>query len=118
MIATILAIAVAGALLFWMFGGIVLRWFGLFVFWGGLATLAVSRDFVMVWGIAVGGLLWIAGHYLYWVRWDEVTSPLAWYVLGAVDTVAHRVRDRLRSRGPRPRRQLRRERDREPTSVR
>jgi hypothetical protein len=118
MIATILAIAVAGALLFWMFGGIVLRWFGLFVFWGGLATLAVSRDFVMVWGIAVGGLLWIAGHYLYWVRWDEVTSPLAWYVLRAIDAVRYRLGDQLHERRPRPRRLLRRQPDREATRAR
>ncbi|MGD9734237.1 MAG: hypothetical protein AB7V58_01320 [Solirubrobacterales bacterium] len=77
MTATTLGIAIAVAIGFWLFGGIVLRVGGALIALAGLFGLAMNGDVNGLLVLVIGLLLWLAGHWHFALRHHEYKSPLA-----------------------------------------
>jgi len=76
-----LGIAILGDLLaIWLIGGVLLRLGGLLLVLAGGLGLALQRDANGILVLAIGVLLWLAGHWHYAFRHHEYKSPLARYV--------------------------------------
>jgi hypothetical protein len=69
-----------GAILVWVFGGIVLRLGGLLFFFGGGLSMARDPHGGALLGLALGVLCWSLGHWHYAFRHHGYKSPLACYV--------------------------------------
>lgn len=69
-----------GAALAWMIGSIALRLLGVLLVLIGLANLAMSTDVgvaSIIGVMALGVLLWLAGHWLYAVKHHVFASSIA-----------------------------------------
>jgi hypothetical protein len=62
---------------FWLLGGIVLRVGGLLLFIASLFAVAVGGSPVLLIVGVIGGLAWLAGHWLFALRHHDYSSPLA-----------------------------------------
>lgn len=71
---------IVGLLIFWVFGGIVARLGGLLFLFAGIADLALAPNVSAFLPIAMGGLIWLTGHWHFALRHHEYKSPLARYV--------------------------------------
>lgn len=75
MLTTIALVALA-ALAIWRLGSVVLRWGGALIVVASLApTSGEPRSTAL--GVVVGGMAWLAGHWLFAVRPHVYRSPLA-----------------------------------------
>ena len=72
-----IGLAVLCLLLAWLLGGIVLRLGGLLLVLSGSLSLTISGDFDGPLVVAIGALLWLAGHWHYALRHQEFKGPLA-----------------------------------------
>jgi hypothetical protein len=74
-------IAILGGLLvLWLLGGVFLRIGGLLLVLAGGFGLGLQHDPNGILVLAIGTLLWLAGHWHYALRHHEYKSPLAGYV--------------------------------------
>jgi hypothetical protein len=71
------ASVVLGALIFWYLGGAILRVAGGVLGIGGLVATASTGSPSMAVTAILGGLLWLAGHWLWGLRHHYYRSPLA-----------------------------------------
>jgi hypothetical protein len=72
-----LATGVLVALGIWLLGGIVLRVGGVLLVAGGLLNTVATGSAAAALATLIGGLAWLAGHWLFAVRHHEYASPLA-----------------------------------------
>jgi hypothetical protein len=72
-----LAIIALGLLFVWVLGGLLLRIGGLILALGGAGLVALSGNANGILVSAIGGALWLAGHWLYALRHGQYKSPLA-----------------------------------------
>lgn len=77
MILVDLAILALVLLFVWILGGLLLRIGGLVLALGGAGMVALSGNANGLLVFAIGGALWLAGHWLYAMRHGEYKSPLA-----------------------------------------
>lgn len=70
----LLALVVIAA---WLFGSFVLRVVGLFFVVGGLLTTVVAGRPGVLPMVLIGGVLWLAGHWVHAYRHHTYLSPLA-----------------------------------------
>lgn len=78
MIAATLGIAVLAFVGFWFFGSVLLRVAGLLLILIGAIGLVATRDlFAGLITLAIGLVLWLAGHWHYALRHHEYASSLA-----------------------------------------
>jgi len=77
MLTATVAIAVVVIVGFWIAGGVLLRLGGVLVELFGVLTLAIDHSLVGIILLAVGVLLWLAGHWHYALRHHVYKSPLA-----------------------------------------
>lgn len=74
-------IAILGGLLvLWLLGGVFLRIGGLLSVLAGGFGVGLQQDPSGILVLAIGALLWLAGHWHYALRHHEYKSPLAGYV--------------------------------------
>lgn len=74
-------IAILGGLLvIWLLGGVLLRIGGLLLVVAGGLGLALQHDANGILVLAIGALLWLAGHWHHALRHHAYKSPLARYV--------------------------------------
>jgi hypothetical protein len=64
----------------WLLGGVLLRIGGLFLILAGGCGVGLQHNASGVLVLAIGALLWLAGHWHYALRHHEYKSPLAGYV--------------------------------------
>lgn len=69
-----------GLLALWLLGGVLLRIGGLFLILAGSFGVGLQHNASGVLVLAIGALLWLAGHWHYALRHHEYKSPLAGYV--------------------------------------
>jgi hypothetical protein len=69
-----------GLLALWLLGGVLLRIGGLLLVLAGGLGVGLQRNASGVLVLAIGALLWLAGHWHYALRHHEYKSPLAGYV--------------------------------------
>lgn len=69
----------AGLAVIWLLGGILLRVGGLLLVIAGALGVALQRDPDGILVLAIGALLWLAGHWHYALRHHAYKSPLARY---------------------------------------
>lgn len=69
-----------GLIAIWLLGGVFLRIGGLLLALAGGLGLALQRDANGILIVAIGTLLWLAGHWHYALRHHAYKSPLARYV--------------------------------------
>jgi hypothetical protein len=74
---SLLATGVLVALGIWLLGGIVLRVGGVLLVAGGLLSTATTGSPSAALLTMLGGLAWLAGHWLFAVRHHYFSSPLA-----------------------------------------
>lgn len=72
-----LAFVALGLLAVWVFGGVLLRLSGIVLTLSGIGLVAFSGNANGLLVFAIGGALWLAGHWLYALRHGEYKSPLA-----------------------------------------
>lgn len=72
-----LAFVALGLLAVWVFGGVLLRLSGIVLTLGGIGLVAFSGNANGLLVFAIGGALWLAGHWLYALWHGEYKSPLA-----------------------------------------
>ena len=72
-----IGVAILAAIVIWLFGGLLARWAGALLVVVGAAGLASTGDANGLFLVALGTLLWLAGHLLYRVRHSFWKSPLA-----------------------------------------
>ncbi|MGH2973579.1 MAG: hypothetical protein ACRDLL_01740 [Solirubrobacterales bacterium] len=72
----------SGLLALWLLGGVVLRIGGLLLALVGGFGIGLQHDANGLFVLAIGALLWLAGHWHYALRHHEYKSPLAGYVFG------------------------------------
>jgi hypothetical protein len=77
MILVDLAILALVLLFVWILGGLLLRVGGVVLALGGTGMVALSGNANGLLVFAIGGALWLAGHWLYALRHGEYKSPLA-----------------------------------------
>lgn len=77
MILVDLAILALVLLFVWILGGLLLRIGGVVLALGGTGMVALSGNANGLLVFAIGGVLWLAGHWLYALRHGEYKSPLA-----------------------------------------
>ncbi|HXS34330.1 MAG TPA: hypothetical protein VN758_11220 [Solirubrobacterales bacterium] len=77
MILVDLAILALALLIVWILGGLLLRIGGLVLALGGAGVVALSGNANGLLVFAIGGALWLAGHWLFALRHGEYKSPLA-----------------------------------------
>jgi hypothetical protein len=70
------------AMVFWLIGGIALRWGGVAAVAFGFAVALGMEDASGILLVVAGSLLWLAGHLHYWLRHGGFKSGLAGAVLG------------------------------------
>lgn len=76
------AIAALGALaVLWLLGGLLLRIGGLTLAVAGGVGVGLEHNPNGLLVLAIGAVLWLAGHWHYALRHHEYKSPLAGYVL-------------------------------------
>jgi hypothetical protein len=74
-------VAILGSLLVvWLLGGALLRIGGLLLVLAGGLGVALQHNASGILVLAIGALLWFAGHWHYALRHHEYKSPLAGYV--------------------------------------
>ena len=71
------ACVLLGALIVWRLGGAMLRLIGGFFGLGGLVATASSGSVSMAVAALIGGLFWLAGHWIWALRPHHYRSPLA-----------------------------------------
>jgi hypothetical protein len=71
------AMAVLAAIVLWLFGGALLRLGGLMLTFGGLVSTASTGAPAMAVASVLGGIAWLAGHWLFALRNHYFRSPLA-----------------------------------------
>lgn len=71
------AVAVLAAIVLWLFGGALLRLGGLMLTFGGLLSTASTGAPAMAAASVLGGIAWLAGHWLFALRNHYFRSPLA-----------------------------------------
>ncbi|HEU4905474.1 MAG TPA: hypothetical protein VFT19_05095 [Solirubrobacterales bacterium] len=69
-----------GLLVLWVLGGLLLRIGGLLLVLAGGFGVGPQHNANGVLVLAIGALLWLAGHWHYGLRHHEYKSPLAGYV--------------------------------------
>jgi len=74
---SLLATGVLIVLGLWLLGGIVLRVGGILLVAVGLVSTAASGSPAVALLTVLGALAWLAGHWLYAVRYHYFSSPLA-----------------------------------------
>jgi hypothetical protein len=79
-----------GSLTVWQFGGTLLRLTGGLLGIGGLVATASTGSPSMALAALIGGMAWLAGHWLWAVRHHYFRSPLARRIF--VEAFASRVR--------------------------
>jgi hypothetical protein len=77
MLTVAIAIAVIVIVGFWVVGGVLLRAGGIIVATFGVLVLAIDHSLAGIILLAVGVLVWLAGHWHYALRHHEYKSPLA-----------------------------------------
>lgn len=77
MLAVILGLAVLVFIGGWVLGGVLLRACGLVLFVLGAVGLVVTQDAAAALVLAIGAVMWLAGHWHYAMRHHEYASPLA-----------------------------------------
>ena len=77
MLAVILGLAVLVFIAGWVFGGVLLRALGLALLVLGAVRLVVTQDTAAALVLAIGAVMWLAGHWHYAMRHHEYASPLA-----------------------------------------
>src|SRR5580700_10699511 len=77
MLTVAIAIAVVAIVGFWIAGGLLLRAGGMIVAVFGVLVLAIDHSFAGIIPLAIGILLWLAGHWHYALRYHTYKSPLA-----------------------------------------
>ena len=76
----VLSFAATGVLIalgVWVLGGLVLRIGGVLLIAGGLLSTAATGSLTSALLTVVGALAWLAGHWLYAMRYHYYSSPLA-----------------------------------------
>ena len=68
-----------GLLVLWLLGGVLLRIGGLLLVLAGGFGAGLQHDANGLLVLAIGALLWLAGHWHYALRHHEYKSPLAGY---------------------------------------
>jgi len=63
-----IGVAILGVIGIWLFGGLLARWTGALLVVAGSAGLATTGDPSGLLLVALGVLLWLAGHLLYRAR--------------------------------------------------
>ena len=76
-----IGVAILAAIVIWLFGGLLARWAGALLVVVGAAGLANIDDSNGLLLVALGALLWLAGHLLYRVRRGIWKSALAERIL-------------------------------------
>jgi hypothetical protein len=76
-IPTTLGIALLALIGLWLLGGLLLRIGGAVLALAGVAGLALAGDAWALVCVAIGAVLWLAGHWHYALRHHEYKSPLA-----------------------------------------
>lgn len=74
---TIIGIAILAAVGFWIFGGLFLRVAGVVFVFAGAIDLIALRDPIGLFMLALGFVMWLAGHWHFALRHHEYKSPLA-----------------------------------------
>jgi hypothetical protein len=74
---SLIATGVLIALGLWLFGSAVLRLGGAVLAVGGLFSTAVTGSLAMALAAVFGVLAWLAGHWLFALRYHYFRSPLA-----------------------------------------
>jgi predicted membrane channel-forming protein YqfA (hemolysin III family) len=77
MIFTVIGIAVLAIIGFWFFGGVALRVAGIVFVLVGLISLVALANPAALLMVAIGLLMWLAGHWHFALRHHEYKSPLA-----------------------------------------
>ena len=76
-----IGVAILAAIVIWLFGGLLARWAGALLVVVGAAGLASIDDSNGLLLVALGALLWLAGHLLYRVRrgiWKSALAERVW----------------------------------------
>lgn len=71
---------IVALLVFWLLGGILARLGGLLFVLAGIADFALAPNGSALLLIAMGALIWLAGHWHFALCHHEYKSPLARYV--------------------------------------
>lgn len=74
---SVIATGILIALGLWLFGSIVLRAGGVVLAVGGLMSTAMTGSPAMAAASILGALAWLAGHWLFALRYHYFSSPLA-----------------------------------------
>jgi hypothetical protein len=74
------AAILGGLLVLWLLGGVLLRIGGLLLVLAGSVGVGLQRNASGALVLAIGALLWLAGHWHYALRHHEYKSALAGYV--------------------------------------
>lgn len=78
MLATIIGSAILVFIAGWVFGGVLLRIVGaLLVLAGAISLVITSEPAAALLVLAIGAVMWLAGHWHYAMRHHEYASPLA-----------------------------------------
>ncbi|ADB49125.1 hypothetical protein [Conexibacter woesei] len=77
MLAVILGLAVLVFIAGWVFGGVLLHALGLALLVLGAVSLIVTQDAAAALVLAIGVVMWLAGHWHDALRHHEYASPLA-----------------------------------------
>jgi len=72
--------ALGGLAVFWLLGGLLLRTGGLALAVAGGVGVGLEHNANGLLVLAIGAMLWLAGHWHYALRHHEYKSPLAGYV--------------------------------------
>lgn len=73
--------ALGGLAALWLLGGVLLRIGGLLLVLAGGVGVGLEHNANGLLVLAIGAVLWLAGHWHYALRHHEYKSPLAGYVL-------------------------------------
>jgi 4-amino-4-deoxy-L-arabinose transferase-like glycosyltransferase len=77
---TFAVVALCALAVLWLLGGLLLRIGGLLLALGGGLGVGLAHNANGLLVIAIGVVLWLAGHWHYALRHHEYKSPLAGYV--------------------------------------
>lgn len=77
MAVTAVGIAILALIGFWFFGGVVLRVVGAVFAFVGLISLIALGNIAALLMVAIGLVMWLAGHWHFALRHHEYKSPLA-----------------------------------------
>jgi hypothetical protein len=74
---TVIGIAIVAVIGFWILGGLFLRAAGVVCVFAGAVSLIALRDPTALFILALGFVMWLAGHWHFALRHHEYKSPLA-----------------------------------------